>query len=161
MVDFNRVKDYAELENNFILLQGEEVNINPLLNQFEIESGIYHEDVISYNDGIISALKEGYGSLKNSINNSYYDAYFMVLDKIESSKYNVDNDEKYIYVSDDIDDEIKSNLTIDNKYILYKECEYRDNNPTDEEANECVNYMKKRHIGYKFNINIFIEPYRY
>ena len=140
------------LRNDFIILPGEQVNISSVIDNFNVQNTEYPQNIISYKNGLITALKEGYARINFDLgDNIYYMVDVYVSDKVKSSNYEINHDNKYLYVGSDTNEEIKSNLSIDNKYFLIEWCELGDNY-TEEELNECLEELKRYAVSYRFKI---------
>ena len=158
MVDLNSFDSNNLLaQNKLVMLPGDKLNIKEIHNTFGVEGEEVNNDnpeIVSYSSGEIKALTEGESKLIFSLgNDNYYYVYVNVIDKLMSDKYEIDYDNKYLYVADDSDEEIKSNLLIDNIFYFCTWCELDDYNNQDE-INECIEEMNgEKNAGYQFKIN--------
>ncbi len=109
----------------------------------------YENENISINNGIITANEVGFNFSDFTPNeNSEFEIGFIVLDKLSSEKYDVDNDNEYIYVGFDSNDKIRNNLSLGTDLgRLFCEVE------TDEELNACLSMLVDSGGMYDYVIN--------
>ncbi|MBQ3423119.1 MAG: hypothetical protein IJH34_16030, partial [Romboutsia sp.] len=138
------------LENNFVILPGDVININDFLSDYEISEKRLG-DALSFYNGVITGLKEGYSRIQFNLDtNKYYYVYVIVLDKIESEDYEIDYDNRYLYVGSDTDEEIKNNLSYEYKYFINAWC---DETEDEGELRECFDEIEEEGTGYEIRIN--------
>ena len=145
--NFNHIYLYS----NFIILPGEEIDLSDMLSNYNYEITDGDEDIISFDNGVITGLKEGCSEIYFDLGNgNHFYAYVTVMDKIESEDYEIDYDNRYLYVGSDTDEEIKNKLSYEYKYFINAWC---DETEDEGELRECFDEIEEEGTGYEIRIN--------
>ncbi len=156
-IDYSNLNNLYRFRNNLTMLVGEQIDINNVLNIFGVQnSELYEEgEIYTYNNGIIRTINQGYSELCFYFENSknYYIELF-VFDPILSNKYEIDNENKYIYVGNETDEEIRENIILKYEGL----CSGID---SIEDIEECMSYIEKYKYFYGVKINNSILKYQF
>ena len=107
--NFNDFPNLNFTDTSFTVFLGEQIDITSAIKNHSIESIRYirNNGVIDYSDGIIRTFNLGCDEIEITIENNikmYFEV--LVVNRLNVANYNIDNDNKYVFVGDDSDDEI-------------------------------------------------------
>ena len=147
LVNFDNFNNLYEIENEINMLPGDAIDISVLSNLYDYSYSDFRgeDEVYSYNDGVITALSFGFDQINYYSGSLHVQININVFSQVLSNKYEIDNEEKYIYVGHDNDDEILENTSADYDVV----CEVLEF----ENLNECLEKMEESGYFYGVVVN--------
>ncbi len=103
--------------DGYILLKNESLDLSTLGITMDSSVEIEDEDVISIENNIVIAEDIGISTLISNSADKEITIVFIISDSIESSKYNIDYENRYIYTGLDEDEEIINNLYYEHEFL--------------------------------------------
>ena len=147
-IDFGVFNNLDNINVNMPLLISESINIGDYLDfidEYEVDE-FHGSNLLTYQNGVLTSLFSGDFDLLlvNRYNNIHHiEISGFIFNTIESNKYEINQEYKYLYVGEDNDDEIANNIILNYEEI----CEDFDN------INECLSEMENDGLFYGININ--------